>query len=376
MTGLWIIILLPLVVYYNLLTRIGKSWVKSIFRDWSQPKLGMDNYNEEEYMTIFIEDVPEWLQNSKRYEGRAQSETFEIPSRFFIQSPIINWIEDFKNVIEAMEYWGVKRIPQTVFLFTIYHYSQGYQRVKELFPHFSIWKKLDIFVSYIEELNLIMDMVNLSASSRTVYPLMLRLAKHGFVDCIEFCLSLFKEDKRETEYLLNSEIYISVLDSKLNTTRKIKALKKLKDLGFNDLSTLKEAITKDLDIGFLLELGVQLDKEVMEHACYENKIRVVKMLIERGCPCDRNSFLRAIEHSNINMVRMLLSYIPCEANEELIEKAIEFGHLECLKYLHRNGVPWSKEVYEILDIIRDNGNFTGNHEACLMYLDENNCPRK
>ncbi|NDB85239.1 MAG: ankyrin repeat domain-containing protein, partial [Alphaproteobacteria bacterium] len=340
-----------------------------------------------------------------RYQ--AQAEDFEIPSRFFIQSPIINWIDDFKNVIEAIEYWGVKRIPHTVFLFTIYHYSQGYKNVKELFPHFSIWKKLDIFVSYIEELNLVMDMVNLSASSRTVYPLMIRLAKHGFVDCIEFCLSLFRsdyrEDKPETDYLLNSDIYISVLDSKLNTTRKIKAMEKLKDLGFPlchtasiintdpdclawlvnkgaqvDSSTLKEAITNDLEntIGFLLELGVQPDKEVMEHACYENKIRIVRMLIERGCPCNRNSFLRAIEHSNLNMVRMLLSYIPCEANEELIEKAIEFGHLECLKYLHRNGVPWSKEVYHILDIIRDNRNFTENHEACLMYLDENNCPRK
>lgn len=192
----------------------------------------MANYNEEEYMTIFINDVPEWLQDSKRYRKLVCTENFEIPSRFLIQSPIVNWIEEFKNVIETMEFWEVKKIPHSVFLFTIYHYSQGYQNVKELFPHFNIWKKLDMFVYYIVELNLVMDMVNISASSRTIYPLMLRFAKQGFVDCIEFCLSLFQDDKREIDYLLDSSIYIEVKNSNLNTKEKSNALKRLEDLGF------------------------------------------------------------------------------------------------------------------------------------------------
>ena len=201
----------------------------------------MTNYTEEEYMTIFIEDVPEWLRDSELYRKQVANENFEIPSRFLIQSPIVNWIEDFRNVIEAMQFWEVKKIPQSVFLFTIYHHSQGYQHVKELFPHFDIWNKLDMFVNYIMELNLVMDMVNLSASSRTIYSLMLRLAKHGFVDCIEFCLSLFQDDKEQTSYLLNSsipygrtesDIYIAVKNSKLNMKEKVKALKRLEELGF------------------------------------------------------------------------------------------------------------------------------------------------
>lgn len=194
----------------------------------------MDNYNEEEYMTIFTDDVPEWLQDSELYRKQVccEVQNFEIPSRFFIQSPIINWIDEFNNVIGAMEFWDVKKIPQSVFLFTIYHYSQGYQHVKELFPNFNIWNKLDIFVYYIQELNLILDMVNLSASSRTVYPLMIRLAKHGFVDCIEFCLSLFRDDKEQTNYLLDSCIYNTVENSNLNTKDKKNALKRLEDLGF------------------------------------------------------------------------------------------------------------------------------------------------
>ena len=194
--------------------------------------LGSPVRDKEEYMTIFIEDVPDWLRDSELYRKQV-NENFEIPSRFLIQSPIVNWIEDFRNVIEAMQFWEVKKIPQSVFLFTIYHYSQGYQHVKELFPHFDIWNKLDIFVNYIMELNLVMDMVNLSASSRTIYSLMLRLAKHGFVDCIEFCLSLFQDDKEQTGYLLNSSIYIAVKNSKkLNTKEKVKALKRLEELGF------------------------------------------------------------------------------------------------------------------------------------------------
>ena len=232
---------------------------------------------------------------------------------------------------------------------------------------------------------------------------MIRLAKHGFVDCIEFCLSLFrsdyKEDKPETDYLLNSEIYIPIIKSNLNTKEKIKAMEKLQDLGFPpchtayiidrntesnpaclvwlvkngaqvDSSTLKEAITNGLEntIRFLLGIGVPLTAEVMEHACSENKIKVVKMFMERDCPCDRNSFFRAIENSNLEMVKILLSYIPCEANEEVIEKTIEFGNVECLKYLHRNGVSWEKGAYKLLDLIREEGHFTKNHEACMMYL--------
>lgn len=191
--------------------------------------------DKEEYMTIFIEDVPEWLRDSELYRKHVgnKNENFDIPSRFIIQSPIVNWIEDFRNVIEAMEFWEVKKIPHSVFLFTIYHHSQGYQHVKELFPHFDIWNKLDLFVNYIMELNLVMDMVNLSASSRTIYPLMLRLAKHGFVDCIQFCLSLFQDDRNQTGYLLNSSIYITVKNSKLNTKEKVKALKRLEELGFS-----------------------------------------------------------------------------------------------------------------------------------------------
>ena len=306
----------------------------------------MANYNEEEYMTISIDDVPEWLRDSERFRKVEKSEgEFEIPSRFFIQSPIVNWIEDFKNVIEAMEFWEVKRIPHSVFLFTIYHHSQGYQHVKELFPHLNIWEKLDIFIYYIQQLTLTMDMVNLSASSRTIYPLMVRFAKHGFIDCIEFCLSLFQDDKRETDYLLNSSIYIHVVNSKLNKKRKIKALQRLKDLGF-PLCNIAEILDSDCFLWFYKN-GAQLDlekaitngvknKEIFELACYKNKIELVSMLIERNCPCDSNSFLRAIENSNLDMLKMLIAYIPCEVNEEVINKAIEVGNLDCIKYLYRN----------------------------------------
>lgn len=293
-----------------------------------------------------------------------------------------------------MEYWGVNYIPRSVFLFTIYHYSQGYKAVKEMFPQYNIWEKLDIFISYIEQLNLVMDMVNLSASSRTIYPLMVRFAKHGFIDCIEFCLSLFESDKRETKYLLNSEIYIFTLESNLKPNEKIKAMEKLKTLGFPvchtsriinkvnpetfiwlyengapvDSSTLKEAITTGLEdtIRFILDVvRVPLTEELMEHACYENNIFAVKMFIKRGCPCNYNSFLRAIENSNIDMITMLLHYIPCEATEELIEKSFEIGNLECLEYLISNGVRVGKGV---LQMIKDEGS---NNEACLQYLIKN-----
>ena len=301
----------------------------------------MSNYNEEEYMTISIDDVPEWLRDSEHFRKVEGVENFEIPSRFFIQSPIVNWIEDFKNVIDAMEFWGVNRIPHSIFLFTIYHHSQGYQHVKELFPHFNIWEKLDVFIYYIQELTLTMDMVNLSASSRIIYPLMVRLAKHGFIDCIEFCLSLFRDDKRETDYLLNSNIYIHVVNSKLNKKQKIKALQRLKDLGF-PLCNTAEILDSDcfrwfykngaeLDLEKAITNGVN-NKEIFELACYENKIEIVNILIERNCPCDSNSFLRAIENSNLDMLKMLISYIPCEVNEEVINKAIEVENL----YLYLN----------------------------------------
>ena len=150
-----------------------------------------------------------------------------------------------------------------------------------------------------------------------------------------------------------------------------------------DSSTLKQVITTgplENTILFILGLGVPLNAEIMEHACRKKNIKAVQIFIERDCPCDKNSFLRAIENSSILMLKLLLEYMPCEAtqaSEELIKKAIELGDFLCLKYLHKNGLSWGKTLYEFIELIReDEENLTDEREACLRYIENNDKPKK
>lgn len=53
---------------------------------------------QNEDITIFIDDIPEWLKDSVKYKSIMSSgnEQFKINPQFIIQSPNINWIEEFK----------------------------------------------------------------------------------------------------------------------------------------------------------------------------------------------------------------------------------------------------------------------------------------
>ena len=56
----------------------------------------------------------------------------------------------------------------------------------------------------------------------------------------------------------------------------------------------------------------------------------------------------------------------CYWYEETCSIAAEYGHLDCLKYLHENGCPWNE--YTCYSAALDG------HLDCLKYLHENGCP--
>ena len=56
----------------------------------------------------------------------------------------------------------------------------------------------------------------------------------------------------------------------------------------------------------------------------------------------------------------------CPWDERACEAAVFWGHLECLKYLYENGCPWDKRACEAAA--------EGGHMECLKYLHENGCP--
>jgi hypothetical protein len=114
----------------------------------------------------------------------------------------------------------------------------------------------------------------------------------------------------------------------------------------------------------------------MEYACYQDNERAVEFFINLACPCDHNSFLRAVENHNLEIVRRLQDY-GCPWDVEVIVKAVDFGNLEFLEYLHRNGCPWNRDAFDILELRREVPRlFTRDHELCYQYLIENGCPQE
>ena len=85
----------------------------------------------------------------------------------------------------------------------------------------------------------------------------------------------------------------------------------------------------------------------------------------------------------------------CQWDKETTTSAAEFGHLECMEYLHKNGCiwhgcPWDKHVtlfaatnghLECLTYLHKNGclwnekaTSANGHLECLKYLHKNGCP--
>jgi hypothetical protein len=96
------------------------------------------------------------------------------------------------------------------------------------------------------------------------------------------------------------------------------------------------------------------------------RIKCLKYAIDNDCPWKKFKCHTITETGILVTPQECLKYLNKYPWPNTCEDAVRSGYLECLKYLHENGCPWSE-----LTPYRAVGN--GNLE-CLIYLHENDCP--
>lgn len=184
-------------------------------------------------------------------------------------------------------------------------------------------------------------------------------AKKADVEVLQWC-------KEEGFTCSEDDVYVAAIDS-----REVKVLDWIKDnlllpetnfteyvaeIGFldglkwyvaqgkyPDLSALHFSVSfRHIEIvRYLLSLEVETDDQLCSYAAGNGDLDMLKLLMEKGCLCDRGTFPQAASSGNLEMCKWLKERnIPW--NEQVCAQAALEGHLELLQWLRREGCPWNE----------------------------------
>jgi hypothetical protein len=105
------------------------------------------------------------------------------------------------------------------------------------------------------------------------------------------------------------------------------------------------------------------------HNCFiasENgHLECLKYLHTNGLFWNETAFSISAQHGHLECMKYLHAN-GCPWNSEACRSASYYGQLECLKYLHEHGCPWDR--WSFINAA-ENG-----HLECLKYLHEHECP--
>jgi hypothetical protein len=108
-----------------------------------------------------------------------------------------------------------------------------------------------------------------------------------------------------------------------------------------------------------------LHRYTCKFAAEYGHLECIKYAHEKGCPWSTDTSTGAAKNNHIECLKYLHEN-GCPWNSNAYYYAAANGHLECIKYLHQNGCPWSIDTCASA---AENGQLD-----CLKYLHENGCP--
>ncbi len=95
-------------------------------------------------------------------------------------------------------------------------------------------------------------------------------------------------------------------------------------------------------MNYLLELGCELDENVLSGGIESDSLEMVKWLREHGCPWNENAWLDAARTGSIPTLVYLLQE-GCPSDDGACAEAIMYGKLGALKWLLDHGHPLDPE---------------------------------
>ena len=132
---------------------------------------------------------------------------------------------------------------------------------------------------------------------------------------------------------------------------------------------------------FLIENGANMNGQCVYNAVKYNAIRCLRFLIKKECKWNHNAYTVAAETNNMGCLKILLEngcklirnrctdYKKCShiiKNVLTIERAVENGYINMVKFLHKNKFPFSNKICNVAAKYRQ--------LAVLKYLIANDYP--
>lgn len=130
-------------------------------------------------MLIKVSEIPDWLQNSARYENLVNENITEFKNKTSLpQSPKIKSPDDLINILDLVEVWEVNELPETVAKYCVANKEQVITKLENnLYNEICniLYKKLIIsnysisYQNYITDDNVIITELKIIFNGNTVY---------------------------------------------------------------------------------------------------------------------------------------------------------------------------------------------------------------
>ncbi|QIN54464.1 ankyrin repeat-containing protein [Cedratvirus kamchatka] len=117
-------------------------------------------------------------------------------------------------------------------------------------------------------------------------------------------------------------------------------------------------------VRYLLSLDVETDDQLCTTATTVGDLDMLKLLIEKGCLCNEETFSQAAFSGNLEMCKWLKER-GFVWNEQVCAQAALAGHLELLQWLRDNGCPWNENTPAFAA--------RGGHLELLQWVMSNGC---
>ena len=297
----------------------------------------------DQYKTIYKHDIPKYLENSQLYFNYNDEDSFEVPLKNYKPNNRVNNINDFKYLIETINYWNV------------YNCDFDYN------TYYWIMTNIDIVKQIIQNDYPIINFDN------------------------ESPLKFVFDDEYDKVIKEISDVYQKIYNVKM-------VLPKIKILKLSDIFLM---IKYDMKIIYKMNFCKSIKNIAIMFGIYTknnnylSKICVIKDKINYRLICaygGLKGYIHVLEfykerrnklYDNEICANVALGgYIDClkwlhnnlyEWNENTCINSVKNDNLDCLEYAHLNGCRWNYNTF--LNAQQNNS------AKCLEYLISNNCPQ-
>ena len=374
-------------------------------------------------ISLTLNDIPDFLKDSELCKNIESDESFDVPIEFFKKELIINTCQDLIDYIKIFDYWMINKIPDEFYKFVLKNKDKiNIDLLNDQFQMNDLIKQINIIIetpndkicSYFSSIGNLELLKYAHENGCSLYDVIYVFSNklHSYIESSLICTYAASNGHLEClKYALeNGCIRNSQICSLAAANGHLDCLKYAHENGcpWDEDICISAANYGHLDcLKYAHENGCTWDEHTCRYAAENGHLNSLKYAHENGCSWNgdtcsiaaENGYLDCLKYAHENgcswnkkhfsekerytsgnntllfmkdiqnpddFTHKIFNYEHIESlNLKICEYAAKNGHLECLKYVHKNG-------YQLDEWTCYFAAFNG-HLECLKYAHKNNC---